>query len=497
MTTLLISGSIVIDLDDKVTFDLRSTWNPTEPEMFYNATTELYPDVQETLTIGIKRNTLSGLKSLYRLRQDIADFEMGLSETPVTLHYTASGGGRLYRTRITALSLDVPSDFFRITALNGIPNVGVTLSRTGRWIYQTITAFQTATSVYSNLVTTGVSSIASQAQTISGFSNLVVTLSGLGTAPVNSPTTLMISGLRPVNRSLNANLRGNVPNSIIAMAGRNNPAIPAIIKIPLSTLSAFGVDDSAYRNSDFTSVFNSSGVFTGRFNFELESILASGVSPFLNTYTSISTYITYRFPNETLGDRVWAVQWYDGYAPLDRTNTQASILSPKTYKTITSSGARQPQYMFAGTITRAPTQQMGLLSLVIESSTNEAFDVRVDDIFFVANTNQTRIIEIQEIDSAWNDGLLSTLTVREDFLTNDRRVYISIPGTQRPFERAIAGFGNIQTGTMSDVVDVVWIAPGISGYCYTAPIGGTGIPQRQHLRIGIQRDNATILPGLE
>jgi len=501
MPTLLVSGSIVIDLDDKVTFDLRSTWNPTEPPMFYNASTELYPDVEEMLTIGIKRNTISGLKSLYQLRQDIADFEQGLSETPVTLHYTASGGGRTYRTRLTALSLDVPPDFFRMTALNGIPNVGVTLSRSGRWIYQTVTAFQNATSLYSNLVASGLSagSIQSQAQTASGFSNLVVTLSGLGRAPINSPTTLMISGLRPVDRFTNGTLRGNVPNSIIAMAGRNNPAIPAIIKIPLGGNFYGGNDDSGYRNSDTSTVFSSFGIFSDApFSYPLDTTTISGLAAFLNTYTSISTYITFRFPNESLGNRVWAAQWLDGYALISRSDTQVSVLSAKTYKTISGFGARQPQYMYTGTITRAPTQQMGLISLVIESSKNEFFDARFDDVFLVANTNQTKIIETQEIDSAWLPATaIGTLTVREDFLTNDRRVYINIPRTVAPFERAIAGFGNMQTGTMSDVVDVVWIAPGISGYCYTTPINGSGIPQRQHLRIGIQRDNATILPGLE
>jgi len=388
-----------------------------------------------------------------------------------------------------------------MTALNGIPNVGVTFSRTGRWIYQTITAFQTATSVYSNLVSVaavnpflGPPTFASQAQTMSGFSNLVVTFSGLGTAPVNSPTSVMVSGLKGA-------LAAIVPNSILAVAGRVNSAIPAILKMPLILP---GVLNTSYFNDVNRRHNDSSYVLERNINnadstwvHGLDILTVSGVSDFINTYPSISTYVTFRINREELFEFSIDAQWIEPQIPLISNAKQTNILSGKVTHLMPRGTHLAPQYMYTGTITRAPTQTIRGLDLQLNTNVDALIKFYLDDVFFVANTNQTKIMQLTQSDALWNASNLATLTVRDDVMGDERRSFVSIPQSPGIFEKPHASFGNIQTGTQSDVVDVVWIAPCTSGFAYTYPLGGNGYPQIQHIRIGIQRDNATILPGLE
>lgn len=460
---LTLSGSLFVDLTDRVNFQVAKTWAPNSAEQ---TRANRYTDVDEEIDIMVRgADPRDNIRNLYHLIRDIKAWNASQVESPVIMAYAVDADPTtLYRSIIVDMDLELPSNYHLIDVLGGVPNVRLRLTRRGLFISDTEGYFATT----------------------SGVSGTVVTFSGLSTLTSLSPTDVSVSGIQLFlgNGSL-------LPSGLLLTAGRDsygNPAIaytPASGLVPTGGLGAYSQVSDPGRNAIGTVLRYGDTIlneFPWPWNFNTR---APGVMSLINSYQKVVTYATVR----SNAIHNWSFQWYAN--PL----TSSAIVGnyqPCAETVYLSGGKPDPYVVYLGTISRAPQITLADLgAFIVNTTTPTSGYLYFDALYFVGMTDQTNIVQLQgrkteTSNNTWNIGRFQS-----NYFTGDSDVDVRVTADNDALPWNYRGAADAYT--RSSTIDLAFVATNGAFWRYTR---ATGISGLIYLRLGISRLKGHVIPGL-
>lgn len=474
---LTLSGSLVIDLNDMVNYSVTEY----DPKIAVLNGNDTYPNIDEQLRITVRGTSTSGvganIKKLLQLQTDARN-----QNRVMTLSRSALDG-TVYRTRLTAFDVSVPTSFFNYAALQGLPEVIINITRKGLFLADTIET---------------------QYPIASGLSGHVTTFSGLTRQSVYAPTDITMSGFYENYTTTGADV---LPRGYLFVAGREQSSIPAIHYIPAS--GTFYTSTGPIYGVEVTDAKVAPGKVY-RYNYgwgDLNNALDNRVYvsnqtsvDVLNAYPRVHVFGTVR---NTSGV-TWVTSLFGDTTYSSATTRDNELLSGQ--QIITVSGDIEPKIVYFGTMTRPYTKQYKGWGFTLNPLTNYTTQVAPADVYvptisgrniyigglwMVGDSLESNIIQTQETTSYTTR--YKEVYAKANYISGDPTFQVQFTvGSQGEKFRTWPVVGDTMIQTASDTVDVCYAATISGSWVYYQPLTSKML----HLRFGISRPIATNLVGI-